>query len=175
MLAIAPDRADLLFEAGQLNARLDKRRAAIAAYERLLGLGEGASDPELRRRAVWTNWRGIADLAPGGGYGEVYGSLQPVPGRGSAPAEEFAIDGGPATVGIVGSVTNPFCDTCNRIRLTADGAAEALVHVLLDPVATSAPQALALLVADLPLRGDRGLPALLLLGADAAVDPGVGL
>jgi regulator of sirC expression with transglutaminase-like and TPR domain len=52
MLAIAPDRADLLFEAGQLNARLDKRRAAIAAYERLLGLGEGAGDPELRRRAA---------------------------------------------------------------------------------------------------------------------------
>ena len=36
---------------------------------------------ELRRRAVWTNWRGIADLAPGGGYGEVYGSLAPVTGR----------------------------------------------------------------------------------------------
>jgi len=36
---------------------------------------------ELRRRAIWTNWRGIADLAPGGGYGEVYGSLAPVPGR----------------------------------------------------------------------------------------------
>jgi regulator of sirC expression with transglutaminase-like and TPR domain len=52
MLAIAPDRADLLFEAGQHNARLDKRRAAIAAYERLLGLGEGTGDPELRRRAA---------------------------------------------------------------------------------------------------------------------------
>jgi hydroxybutyrate-dimer hydrolase len=36
---------------------------------------------ELRRRAIWTNWRGIADLAPGGGYGSVYGSLQSVPGR----------------------------------------------------------------------------------------------
>src|SRR6266850_1552581 len=34
MLAIAPDRPALLFEAGQLNARLDKRRAAIAAFER---------------------------------------------------------------------------------------------------------------------------------------------
>ena len=30
---------------------------------------------ELRRRAIWTNWRGIADLAPGGGYGELYGYL----------------------------------------------------------------------------------------------------
>lgn len=36
---------------------------------------------ELRRRAIWTNWRGIADLAPGGGYGTVYGALAPVPGR----------------------------------------------------------------------------------------------
>jgi hydroxybutyrate-dimer hydrolase len=36
---------------------------------------------ELRRRAIWSNWRGIADLAPGGGYGELYGYLQPVPGR----------------------------------------------------------------------------------------------
>jgi GTP 3',8-cyclase len=47
--------------------------------------------------------------------------LTPMPGRGSAPAEEFAVDGGPATVGIVGSVTNPFCDACDRVRLTADG------------------------------------------------------
>jgi hydroxybutyrate-dimer hydrolase len=36
---------------------------------------------ELRRRALWSSWRGIADLALGGGYGDVYGSLAPVPGR----------------------------------------------------------------------------------------------
>lgn len=37
---------------------------------------------EARRRAIWSNWRGIADLAPGGGYGEVYGgTLDAVPGR----------------------------------------------------------------------------------------------
>jgi hydroxybutyrate-dimer hydrolase len=36
---------------------------------------------ELRRRAIWANWRGIADLAPGGGYGEWYGSTAAVPGR----------------------------------------------------------------------------------------------
>ncbi len=47
--------------------------------------------------------------------------LAPVAGRGSAPAEEFLVDGGPATVGIVGSVTNPFCSACDRVRLTADG------------------------------------------------------
>lgn len=36
---------------------------------------------ELRRRALWSNWRGIADLSPGGGYGTLYGTLAPVPGR----------------------------------------------------------------------------------------------
>lgn len=36
---------------------------------------------ELRRRALWSNWRGIADLAPGGGYGDLYGNTGDVPGR----------------------------------------------------------------------------------------------
>jgi hydroxybutyrate-dimer hydrolase len=36
---------------------------------------------ELRRRAIWSNWRGIADLVPGGGYGEMYGSVANVAGR----------------------------------------------------------------------------------------------
>jgi regulator of sirC expression with transglutaminase-like and TPR domain len=51
MLAIAPDRPELLFEAGQLNARLDKRRAAIAAFERFLDIEGQAGDPDLRRQA----------------------------------------------------------------------------------------------------------------------------
>jgi cyclic pyranopterin phosphate synthase len=41
--------------------------------------------------------------------------------RGSAPAEAFLVDGGPARVGIIGSVTRPFCGACDRVRLTADG------------------------------------------------------
>ena len=41
--------------------------------------------------------------------------------RGSAPAERFLVDGGPATVGIIASVTQPFCGDCDRVRLTADG------------------------------------------------------
>jgi cyclic pyranopterin phosphate synthase len=41
--------------------------------------------------------------------------------RGSAPAETFLVDGGPHHVGIIGSVTRPFCGSCDRIRLTADG------------------------------------------------------
>jgi GTP 3',8-cyclase len=41
--------------------------------------------------------------------------------RGSAPAERFLVDGGPATVGIIASVTRPFCGDCDRVRVTADG------------------------------------------------------
>ncbi len=41
--------------------------------------------------------------------------------RGSAPAELFAVDGGPHTVGVIASVTRPFCGDCDRVRLTADG------------------------------------------------------
>lgn len=48
-------------------------------------------------------------------------TLTPLPGRGAAPAERFLVDGGPATVGIIASVTAPFCGACDRLRLTADG------------------------------------------------------
>ncbi len=41
--------------------------------------------------------------------------------RGSAPAETFLVDGGPARVGVIASVTRPFCGSCDRVRLTADG------------------------------------------------------
>ncbi len=47
--------------------------------------------------------------------------LTPCDGRGSSPAEEFFVNGGPATVGIIGSVTRPFCGACDRLRLTSDG------------------------------------------------------
>jgi cyclic pyranopterin phosphate synthase len=41
--------------------------------------------------------------------------------RGSAPAEAFLVDGGPGVIGVIGSVTRPFCGSCDRVRLTADG------------------------------------------------------
>jgi cyclic pyranopterin phosphate synthase len=49
--------------------------------------------------------------------------LEPVDAatRGSAPAESFTVRGGPRTVGIIASVTRPFCGDCDRVRLTADG------------------------------------------------------
>lgn len=48
-------------------------------------------------------------------------TLTPFGERGAAPAERFLVNGGPATVGIIASVTHPFCGACDRIRITADG------------------------------------------------------
>ncbi|WP_372439941.1 GTP 3',8-cyclase MoaA [Microbacterium stercoris] len=47
--------------------------------------------------------------------------LTPVPGRGGAPAETWVLDDGPHRVGVIASVTAPFCGACDRLRLTADG------------------------------------------------------
>jgi GTP 3',8-cyclase len=47
--------------------------------------------------------------------------------RGTAPAETWLVDGfrasdgSPARVGVIASVTRPFCGDCDRVRLTADG------------------------------------------------------
>jgi cyclic pyranopterin phosphate synthase len=56
-------------------------------------------------------------------------SLQPDPmARGGAPAETWLVDGHtgiggqPARVGVIASVSSPFCGACDRTRLTADGA-----------------------------------------------------
>lgn len=50
--------------------------------------------------------------------------LDPTP-RGSAPAELWLVDAGPATpagqFGVIASVSHAFCGTCDRTRLTADG------------------------------------------------------
>ncbi|MQA07333.1 MAG: GTP 3',8-cyclase MoaA [Pseudonocardiaceae bacterium] len=41
--------------------------------------------------------------------------------RGAAPAERWQVNGGPQEVGVIASVTRPFCAACDRTRLTADG------------------------------------------------------
>jgi cyclic pyranopterin phosphate synthase len=95
--------------------------------------------PALLRRALAEGWslRFIEQMPLGADRswtsdtvvtaGRVLELLRPVvdlvevPARGSAPAQEWWVDGGPATVGIVASVTRPFCGECDRLRLTADG------------------------------------------------------
>ncbi|WP_043513205.1 GTP 3',8-cyclase MoaA [Actinoplanes sp. SE50/110] len=64
---------------------------------------------------------------------EILAALKPfdlcpdVVSRGTAPAETWLVPGfvdaagAPARVGVIGSVTRPFCGDCDRTRLTADG------------------------------------------------------
>lgn len=43
------------------------------------------------------------------------------PGRGSRPSKDYTFSDGRGGVGVIASVTEPFCGACSRIRLTADG------------------------------------------------------
>ncbi len=55
-----------------------------------------------------------------------------VPAEGEPdPASTFTFaDGAPGAIGVISSVTEPFCDTCNRLRLTSDGQLRACLFAL---------------------------------------------
>jgi len=52
--------------------------------------------------------------------GKRYGPITPLNENSSAPAERFRLPDG-TVFGIIASTTTPFCRTCDRSRLTADG------------------------------------------------------
>ncbi len=47
--------------------------------------------------------------------------LEALPSQGAAPASQWRYLDGAGTVGVIPTVTKPFCDDCDRVRLTADG------------------------------------------------------
>lgn len=47
--------------------------------------------------------------------------LEQVPARGAAPADRWRYIDGKGTVGVIPSVSQPFCGDCDRVRLTSDG------------------------------------------------------
>lgn len=49
-------------------------------------------------------------------------NLYPLSAEPSAVAKDFGIDGYPGTVSFISSMSDSFCGTCNRLRLTADGS-----------------------------------------------------
>lgn len=53
----------------------------------------------------------------------VHGVLQPSagPARSNGPAAYHRYPGAPGTIGVITPMTHTYCDTCNRVRLTADG------------------------------------------------------
>jgi cyclic pyranopterin phosphate synthase len=48
-------------------------------------------------------------------------NIHPVSAAANSTSRNYKITGFNSTFGIISTLTNPFCDTCNRIRLTADG------------------------------------------------------
>lgn len=53
-------------------------------------------------------------------FRQAYGPVEPIQEKSSAPARRFRLPDG-TTFGIIPSTTEPFCATCDRSRLTADG------------------------------------------------------
>jgi cyclic pyranopterin phosphate synthase len=70
-----------------------------------------------------TRWRPEAVVARAemlGRLADHYGPIRPIDETSSAPAARFELSTG-TTFGIISSTTQPFCGTCDRVRLTADG------------------------------------------------------
>ena len=57
--------------------------------------------------------------------------LIPEDGEGVEPASTYRFaDGAPGAIGVIASVTEPFCETCNRLRLTAEGQLRACLFAM---------------------------------------------
>lgn len=94
-------------------ARLGRERGWQVRFIEFMPLD---ADGRWRRDQVFTAEEILAVL------GREIAPLEPAPGQDPrSPASEFVYADGVGRVGIIASVTRPFCHTCNRIRLTADG------------------------------------------------------
>jgi cyclic pyranopterin phosphate synthase len=47
--------------------------------------------------------------------------LQPADSKGNGPANYYKVEGAEGTIGFISAVSEHFCSSCNRLRLTADG------------------------------------------------------
>jgi cyclic pyranopterin phosphate synthase len=94
-------------------AKLAREKGFILRFIEYMPIGMGNA---------WTNERVVPNAEILAMLSEI-APLEPVQERAGAagPAERFRWKDGKGEVGLIGSVTEPFCDHCNRIRLTADG------------------------------------------------------
>jgi GTP 3',8-cyclase len=70
----------------------------------------------------WTDQQVLSGQAIRDLVAAEYGPVEPVPGTDpSQPARDFTYAGGRGRLGLIQPVTQPFCATCNRLRLTAEG------------------------------------------------------
>jgi cyclic pyranopterin phosphate synthase len=74
----------------------------------------------LDAQGEWTNDQVVSQAEIVDRVDRVF-PLEAVGRPGSAPAERFRFADGAGEIGVIPSVTNAFCDTCDRVRLTAEG------------------------------------------------------
>jgi cyclic pyranopterin phosphate synthase len=143
---LRPDRFRMLTRRDGLPAVLDGVTAAKAAgllpVKINTVLMRGVNDDEVLDLVAWARVEDVElrfiehmPLGPDGAWSrddivtadEVLATLRaaydvtPVGQRESAPAELWRLDGDGPAVGVIASVTQPFCGDCDRLRLTADG------------------------------------------------------
>jgi GTP 3',8-cyclase len=148
--SLRPDRFSAIRRRGKLSTVLEAMDAAEAAGLTPLKVNvvllRGQNDDEILDFAAFARTTGrivrFIEFMPLDADGE-WDRDRLVPGRevlerissvwpleavpvaeldGPAPAERFRFGDGAGEIGIISSVTEPFCGTCNRLRLTADGA-----------------------------------------------------
>jgi cyclic pyranopterin phosphate synthase len=106
-----------------------------------------------------------------------YGSVEPIVERSSAPADRYSLSDG-TVFGIISSTTEPFCRSCDRSRLTADGMWYLCLYAqhgidLRAPIrrGASAEELAGLISAGWRARTDRGAESRLALGERRAFVP----
>jgi cyclic pyranopterin phosphate synthase len=146
--SLRADRFESIRRRGDLKTVLHAMDAAEAAGLRPLKVNvvllRGVNDDEILDFATFARDTGrvvrFIEFMPLDGQGQ-WDRTQLVPGQevferisrvwpleanagenGPAPAERFHFADGRGEIGLISSVTQPFCATCNRLRLTADGA-----------------------------------------------------
>jgi len=85
----------------------------------------------LDAQGAWTNDQVVTQTEILERIAEVY-ALEPIPAheRGSAPAQRFRYLDGGGEIGVIPSVTHAFCESCDRVRLTAEGELRSCLFAL---------------------------------------------
>jgi cyclic pyranopterin phosphate synthase len=84
----------------------------------------------LDAQEAWTRNQVVTRAEILAAIGAVYPFEAPVTARASAPAERFRYRDGRGEIGIIPSVTQAFCESCDRVRLTAEGQLRSCLFAL---------------------------------------------
>jgi GTP 3',8-cyclase len=93
-------------------AKLSRERAVHVRFIEVMPVEENVG----LQRDAWVSSNEVLERL------RALGDLHPVPNpHGNGPARTFAYDGAPGSVGVISPLAHDYCETCNRVRLSADG------------------------------------------------------